>query len=115
MTFKKLLMKKYSRRVVNLISCVLLIAIVTLITPNISKAFTTIMITICINVLVAVSLNISAGSMGEVVLGQAGFMAIGAYASGLFCKYVPMNNMFFRPIIKSNRVFILVSLRIINS
>lgn len=94
MTFKKLLMKKYSRRVVNLISCVLLIAIVTLITPNISKAFTTIMITICINVLVAVSLNISAGSMGEVVLGQAGFMAIGAYASGLFCKYVPMNNMF---------------------
>ena len=94
MTFKKLLMKKYSRRVVNLISCILLISLVTLITPNISRAFTTIMITICINVLVAVSLNISAGSMGEVVLGQAGFMAIGAYASGLFCKYVPMNNMF---------------------
>ena len=91
MKFKKLLMKKYSRRIVNLISCILLIAIVTLITPNISRAFTTIVITICINVLVAVSLNISAGSMGEVVLGQAGFMAIGAYASGLFCKYVPMN------------------------
>ena len=99
MTFKKLLMKKYSRRVVNLISCILLISMVTLITPNISKAFTTIMITICINVLVAVSLNISAGSMGEVVLGQAGFMAIGAYSSGLFCKYVPMNNMFLEYLI----------------
>lgn len=96
MKFKKLLMKKYSRRIVNLISCILLIAIVTLITPNISRAFTTIVITICINVLVAVSLNISAGSMGEVVLGQAGFMAIGAYASGLFCKYVPMNSMFLQ-------------------
>ncbi len=99
MQFKKLLMKKYSRRIVNMISCILLIAIVTLITPNISRAFTTIMITICINVLVAVSLNISAGSMGEVVLGQAGFMAIGAYASGLFCKHVPMENMFLEYII----------------
>ena len=99
MTFKKLLMKKYSRRVVNLISCILLISMVTLITPNISRAFTTTMITICINVLVAVSLNISAGSMGEVVLGQAGFMAIGAYASGLFCKYVPVGNDFLQYII----------------
>lgn len=99
MTFKKLLMKKYSRRVVNLISCILLISMVTLITPNISRAFTTTMITICINVLVAVSLNISAGSMGEVVLGQAGFMAIGAYASGLFCKHVPIGNDFLQYII----------------
>lgn len=99
MTFKKLLMKKYSRRVVNLISCILLISMVTIITPNISRAFTTTMITICINVLVAVSLNISAGSMGEVVLGQAGFMAIGAYASGLFCKHVPIGNDFLQYII----------------
>ena len=99
MQFKKLLMKKYSRRVVNLISCVLLIAMVTLITPNISRAFTTTMITICINVLVAVSLNISAGSMGEVVLGQAGFMAIGAYASGLFCKHVPIGSDFLQYLI----------------
>ncbi len=99
MKFKKLLMKKYSRRVVNLISCILLISIVTLITPNISRSFTTTMITICINVLVAVSLNVSAGSMGEIVLGQAGFMAIGAYASALFCKYVNISNIFLQYLI----------------
>lgn len=99
MQFKKLLMKKYSRRVVNLISCILLISLVTLITPNISRAFTITVITICINVLVAVSLNISAGSMGEIVLGQAGFMAIGAYASGLFCKHVPIGNDYVQYII----------------
>ena len=91
---RKLLTHKRSAMVVNLISSIILIALVSLVTKSIGRAFTTTMITICINVVVAVSLNISAGSMGEIVLGQAGFMAIGAYASALFCTYVPMGNTY---------------------
>lgn len=91
---KKLINHKRFPMLVNLISSILLIAVVALITKSISRSFTTTVITICINIVVAVSLNISAGSMGEIVLGQAGFMAIGAYISGLFCKYFPMENMY---------------------
>ena len=45
-------------------------------------------ITVCFTIILAVSLNLSTGCLGEMVLGHAGFMAIGAYASGLFLKFI---------------------------
>ncbi|MGI6710398.1 MAG: branched-chain amino acid ABC transporter permease [Bacilli bacterium] len=39
-----------------------------------------------INILAAVSLNMMCGSLGELVLGHAGFMLTGAYAAGIFTK-----------------------------
>ena len=42
------------------------------------------MIVICVNVMLAVSLNLSAGFLGQLVLGHAAFMAIGAYAAAIF-------------------------------
>lgn len=41
-------------------------------------------IPICINIILAVSLNLTTGFLGELSLGHAGFMAIGAYAGALF-------------------------------
>ena len=39
---------------------------------------------VCINVILAVSLNIVTGLLGQLVLGHAGFMLVGAYAAALF-------------------------------
>ena len=41
---------------------------------------------ICINIILAVSLNITVGCLGQITLGHAGFMSVGAYASALFTK-----------------------------
>ena len=44
----------------------------------------------CVNVILAVSLNLVTGILGQLVLGHAGFMLVGAYASALFTKNVGM-------------------------
>lgn len=53
-------------------------------TGIISNYYQGIIIAACINILLAVSLNLTTGCLGELVLGHAGFMSIGAYASALF-------------------------------
>ena len=47
------------------------------------------MATICINIILAVSLNLITGFTGQFSLGHAGFMAIGAYATGLLTMRFP--------------------------
>lgn len=46
---------------------------------------------ICYTIILAVSLNLSTGCLGELVLGHAGFMAIGGYAGSIFLKAVSEN------------------------
>jgi branched-chain amino acid transport system permease protein len=45
--------------------------------------------TICINIMLAVSLNLVIGICGQFSLGHAGFMAIGAYSAGVITKMMP--------------------------
>ena len=45
-----------------------------------------ILIMICINIILATSLNVTVGCLGQINLGHAGFMSIGAYAAALFTK-----------------------------
>ena len=45
---------------------------------------------ICINVILAVSLNLINGFTGQLSLGHAGFMAVGAYASVIMTTYMGM-------------------------
>ena len=52
----------------------------------ISRYQTTVMIFICINIILAVSLNITVGCLGQITIGHAGFMSVGAYAAALFSK-----------------------------
>lgn len=48
-----------------------------------NKYYSGIFVMICINIILAVSLNLAAGFLGQLVLGHAGFMAVGAYACAL--------------------------------
>nr|WP_072537279.1 branched-chain amino acid ABC transporter permease [Anaerococcus mediterraneensis] len=41
---------------------------------------------ICINMIMATSLNLTVGVLGQINLGHAGFMAVGAYSAALFLK-----------------------------
>lgn len=44
------------------------------------------LVPICINIILAVSLNLTIGFLGELTLGHAGFMSVGAYAGCIFSK-----------------------------
>ncbi len=52
----------------------------------ISRYYQGILNFICINIILAVSLNITVGNLGQITLGHAGFMSIGAYSSALFTQ-----------------------------
>ena len=45
-----------------------------------------ILLLVCINVILTVSLNLTAGFLGELALGHAGFMAVGAYTAAFLTK-----------------------------
>ena len=47
------------------------------------------MVTICVNIMLAVSLNLITGFTGQFSLGHAGFMAIGAYSTALITMSIP--------------------------
>ncbi len=44
---------------------------------------------ICINIILAVSLNLIIGICGQFSLGHAGFMCVGAYSAGIITKMMP--------------------------
>ncbi len=47
------------------------------------------LVTICVNIILAVSLNLVTGFTGQFSLGHAGFMAIGAYSTALITMSIP--------------------------
>lgn len=74
-------------KVISLILTYLLVQIL-INTGVITDYFQTTLATICINIILAVSLNLVTGFTGQFSLGHAGFMAIGAYA----CAIITMRN-----------------------
>ena len=83
--FNKFKLKNY---VVTVISIILLYVVLNLtIDPTDIFSYTRgIYITILIFVLFSVSLNVSVGIMGQLNLGQAGFIAIGGYSAAYISK-----------------------------
>ena len=80
-----------NRRKTYLITTVLVVLFFVLIQSLISaklinRYWQNILILICINMIMATSLNLTVGVLGQINLGHAGFMAIGAYSAGLFLK-----------------------------
>ena len=59
-------------------------------TGVITSYYQGILITVCINIILATSLNLSTGCLGELVLGHAGFMSVGAYTAALFTKAIQL-------------------------
>lgn len=53
-------------------------------TGNVSSQIDGLLVPLCVYSILAVSLNLTVGILGELSLGQAGFMCVGAYASALF-------------------------------
>ncbi len=63
-----------------------------------SSYYVKILMLIAINIILAVSLNLATGFLGQLPLGHAGFMAVGAYASAIFMKATPLPNFVAFPI-----------------
>lgn len=79
--------KKYSYLATLFLSVIGYFAITTLIsTGYITRYQSSVMILMCINIILAVSLNITVGCLGQITIGHAGFMSVGAYAAALFAK-----------------------------
>ena len=55
-------------------------------TGHMSSLMKGLLVPFCIYVIMAVSLNLTVGILGELSLGHAGFMCVGAFAGALFCK-----------------------------
>ena len=55
-------------------------------TDNISSLMEGLLVPLCIYSIMAVSLNLTVGILGELSLGHAGFMCIGAFAGAFFSK-----------------------------
>jgi len=74
------------RYAINLVLFAAFLAVGSLLIKDgtISKYFSKVLMLIGINIILAVSLNISTGYLGQLPLGHAGFMAVGAYASAIF-------------------------------
>jgi len=63
-----------------------------------------------VNVILAVSLNIVNGMTGQFSIGHAGFMAVGAYLSGVTSLALKDVAISFLPVAVSDQVFLLVAL-----
>ncbi len=61
-----------------------------------NRSIESLMTQICYNIILVTSLNLVTGVLGELTLGHAGFMAIGAYASAILTTQVlPQNAIYF--------------------
>lgn len=75
----------------NLITYLMVIALFVVIeilvmTGNISSLLNGLLVPLCAYVILAVSLNLTVGILGELSLGHAGFMCVGAFVSAFFSK-----------------------------
>ncbi|MBR2667846.1 MAG: branched-chain amino acid ABC transporter permease [Oscillospiraceae bacterium] len=76
------------RFLINIVLVIIFIVVGTLLTggDSLSRASRALILQIGIYVILAVSLNIATGYLGQLPLGHAGFMAVGAYSAALFWK-----------------------------
>lgn len=63
-----------------------------------SRHYQSLLVPIGINVILAVSLNLTVGFLGELTLGHAGFMSVGAYAGCLFSIYCDLPTVIELPL-----------------
>ena len=87
MKTKQQILKSYA---INLAASVLIYAVLlyAMSSGSITRYLRGILMTIFINIILAASLNLTTGFLGQIALGHAGFMSIGAYSAALFVKYI---------------------------
>ncbi|NTW72873.1 MAG: branched-chain amino acid ABC transporter permease [Eubacteriaceae bacterium] len=64
----------------------------------ISNYYQGLLVFICINIIVASSLNLTVGFLGQLALGHAGFMAVGAYGAAMIS--IAMRDMALFPVLQ---------------
>lgn len=85
-TVKKLLSKQNIFRIIAIIG-IFLVLYLAVENGILTRQYSYLLVPVGINVILAVSLNLTTGYLGELTLGHAGFMSVGAYAGGLFSIY----------------------------
>ena len=63
-----------------------------------NRAITNLLTQVCYNIIMVASLNLVAGVLGELTLGHAGFMAVGAYCSAIFTSLILPNQAWTFPL-----------------
>lgn len=77
---------KFNKDFILKIGCIIIsyILLTVLIKTGIlNRQYTSLLVPVAVNIMLAVSLNLITGFLGELTLGHAGFMSIGAYAGAL--------------------------------
>jgi len=82
----KRLKKSTRKNIFTMALCLIMYGTVSamIMTGSASRHLQSMLVPICINIVLTVSLNLVIGFLGELSLGHAGFMSVGAYASCLF-------------------------------
>ena len=86
---KKLKLGKYMKDNILTYGMIILVYIVVQIlisTGHISSLMRGLLVPLCVYVILAVSLNLTVGILGELSLGHAGFMCVGAFVGAFFSK-----------------------------
>ncbi len=80
--------KKIKSIILNTLSLIFLYLLITILisTETLNNYISNILVTILITIIMTASLNVTTGLLGQLALGHAGFMAIGAYTSAIFTK-----------------------------
>ncbi|MEG2174914.1 MAG: branched-chain amino acid ABC transporter permease [Oscillospiraceae bacterium] len=81
------------RYLINTVLFVLFLFVMNMLvtTKTITTYHSKVIMIIGINIIMAVSLNIATGYLGQLPLGHAGFMAVGAYTSAIFMKNIALS------------------------
>ena len=90
---KEFKIKTPVRYIINTVLIAILWTVITLVVSGAGlkgEYYRGILITIGINIILATSLNVVCGYLGQLPLGHAGFMAVGAYAGAIFMKSTPV-------------------------
>lgn len=87
-------MKVNKKTIINIVIMLLAYALVFVLINSgvLSRQYKSLIVPICVNIMLAVSLNLVTGFLGELSLGHAGFMSIGAYSSALIS--IALSNTF---------------------
>lgn len=87
---KKIKMNNKVQVLLTAIAIALVYFVITFMTKQgmINRYYAGILLSACINIVLVVSLNVTTGFLGQLTLGHAGFMAIGAYTSAYLTKAV---------------------------
>lgn len=87
MTLNEIKNKKNNLITYGIVVALFVLVAIMVTTGMASRHMQSLLVPICINIILAVSLNLVVGFLGELSLGHAGFMSVGAYAGCLFAVY----------------------------